>query len=244
MLWVNIRQGKGGDCRHIVFAFSRRKLFLPSHLFLTEATAITTCHPFDSFCHQLAAKSASPQTKMKQFICPINHYLALVSSLFIHTITSSQEKTDACNAAGSSLVLSDLQAPGSGAGGPCGWGINPVSPYREVCLVNFYPLLQKIYKASTISLMRHTKPFPSFPHDRMLNETLHVTGAVCYHSVCLRLQTGHYPAIILPDLQSPVEDTIAVSCSPLGGMDWTQLENLHLHDPTEQLIRSGYLFST
>lgn len=27
VFWVNIRQGKGGDCRHIVFAFTRRKLF-------------------------------------------------------------------------------------------------------------------------------------------------------------------------------------------------------------------------
>lgn len=69
--------------------------------------------------------------------------------------------------------------------------------------------------------MRRTKPFPCFPHDRMLNETLHVTCAVCYHSACLSLQTGHYPAIILPDLQSPAEDTIAVSCSPLGG-EWIE----------------------
>lgn len=28
------------------------------------------------------------------------------------------------------------------------------------------------------------------------------THAVCYHSICLKLQTGHYPAIILVDLQS------------------------------------------
>lgn len=28
------------------------------------------------------------------------------------------------------------------------------------------------------------------------------THAVCYHSICLKPQTGHYPAIILVDLQS------------------------------------------
>lgn len=28
------------------------------------------------------------------------------------------------------------------------------------------------------------------------------THAVCYHSICLKPQTGHYPAIILADLQS------------------------------------------
>ena len=92
--------------------------------------------------------------------------------------------------------------------------------------------------------MRHTKLFASFPRDRMLNEKLCATCTVCYHSICLRPQTGHYPAIIFLDLQSRVEEAIAVACSPLGGMDGNQLENLHLHDPAEQLIRSGYLFST
>lgn len=38
------------------------------------------------------------------------------------------------------MVLSDLQAPRIGAGGPYGRGINPVFPYQEVCLVNFLPL--------------------------------------------------------------------------------------------------------
>lgn len=44
---------------------------LSSHLNLTEEAAITRCHPFDSFCHQLAAKSTSPKTtpKTKPFIC-------------------------------------------------------------------------------------------------------------------------------------------------------------------------------
>lgn len=86
--------------------------------------------------------------------------------------------------------------------------------------------------------------FPPHPHDGMLNEKLRATRAVCYHSICLRLQTGHYPAIIFPDLPSPAEEAIAAACSPLGGTDGNQLENLHLHDPAEQLIRSGYLFST
>lgn len=41
-----------------------------------------------------------------------------------------------------------------------------------------------------------------------------------------------------------------IDCRPpplvlaLGGKDGKQLENLHLHDPAEQLIRCGYLFST
>lgn len=135
-----------------------------------------------------------------------------------------------------------LPAPAQEA--PMGGGINPVFPHQEVCLVNFYPLLRKIYKASTSPLMRHTKLFAGFPHDRMLNEKLRATCTVCYHSICLRPQTGHYPAIIFLDLQSRVEEAIAVACSPLGGTDGNQLENLHLHDPAEQLIRSGYLFST
>lgn len=92
--------------------------------------------------------------------------------------------------------------------------------------------------------MRRSKLFAAFPHDTMLNEKLRATRAVCYHSICLRLQTGHYPAIIFPDLQWRAEEVIAVACPPLGGTDENQLENLHLHDPAEQLIRSGYLFST
>lgn len=92
--------------------------------------------------------------------------------------------------------------------------------------------------------MSHTKLFAGFPHDRMLNEKLRATCEVCYHSICLGPQTGHYPAIIFLDLQSRVEAAIAVACSPLSGTDRNQLENLHLHDPAEQLIRSGYLFST
>lgn len=123
VLCVNIRQGKGGDCRHTVFAFSERKLvffpLLSFHLFLTEVTAIMICQPFDRFCHQLAAKSGSPQTKMKQFICRINHYLALVSSLFIQAIISSREKIDACNAAHWSSLIFRLPAlvPGAPVGG-------------------------------------------------------------------------------------------------------------------------------
>lgn len=92
--------------------------------------------------------------------------------------------------------------------------------------------------------MRHTELFASFPRDRMLNGKLCATSAVCYHSICLRPQTGHYPAITFLDLQSRVEEAIGAACSPLGGTDGNQLENLHLHDPAEQLIRSGYLFST
>lgn len=87
--------------------------------------------------------------------------------------------------------------------------------------------------------MRH-----SFPRDRMLNGKLHATRALSYHSICLRPQTGRYPAIISLDLESRAEGAIAGACSPLGGTDWNQLENLHLHDPAEQLIRCGYLFST
>lgn len=103
------------------------------------------------------------------------------------------------------------------------------------------------YKASTTpfnearqAVRRRSPP----PRDRMLNEKLRATRAVCYHSICLRPQTGHYPAIIFLDLQSRVEEAVAAACSPLGGTDGNQLENLHLHDPAEQLIRSGYLFST
>lgn len=36
-----------------------------------------------------------------------------------------------------SSLISRLLALVQGA--PCGWGINPVSPYLEVCLVNFQP---------------------------------------------------------------------------------------------------------
>lgn len=165
-------------------------------------------------------------------------------SLLIHTLTLSHQKTDGCGAVGGSPVLSDCRAFSSGTGGPYGRGINLVLPYQEVCLVNFYPLLCKIYKPSTSPLMRHIKLFAGFPHDRMLNEKLRATCTVCYHSICLRLQTGHYPAIIFLDLQSRVEEAIAAARSPLGGTDGNQLENLHLHDPAEQLIRSGYLFST
>lgn len=106
------------------------------------------------------------------------------------------------------------------------------------------PCTAKFTRHRQTPLMRHTKLFASFPRDRMLNEKLRATRAVCYHSICLRPQTGHYPAIIFLDLQSRVEEAIAVACSPLGGTDGNQLENLHLHDPAEQLIRSGYLFST
>lgn len=106
------------------------------------------------------------------------------------------------------------------------------------------PCSTKFTRHRQTLLMRHTKLFPGFPHDRMLNEKLRATCTVCYHSICLRPQTGHYPAIIFPDLQSRVEEAIARACSPLGGTDGNQLENLHLHDPAEQLIRSGYLFST
>lgn len=55
--------------------------------------------------------------------------------------------------------------------------------------------------------------------------------------------------VIIPPLFSLIysrraEEAIAAACSPLGGTDGNQLENLHLHDPAEQLIRAGYLFST
>lgn len=159
------------------------------------------------------------------------------SSLLIHTLTPENRRLLAAHWSSQIVGLSALS-------GPCGWGISPVLPYQEVCLLNFYPLLHKIYEASTSPLMRHTKLFAGFPHDRMLNEKLRATCTVCYHSICSRLQTGHYPAIIFLDLQSRVEEAIAVACSPLGGTDAKQLENLHLHDPAEQLIRSGYLFST
>lgn len=171
--------------------------------------------------------------------------------LLVHTLTPSRETTDDCNAGGGSLVLSDLRAPHISTGGPCGRGANPVFPHQEVCLVNFSPLLhgkkrkKKFTRHRQPLLMRHTKLFAGFPPcDRMLNEKLRATRVVCYHSICLRPQTGHYPAIIFLDLQSRVEEAIAAACSPLGGTDGNQLENLHLHDPAEQLIRSGYLFST
>ena len=66
VFWVNIRQEEGwGGTAVISFLPSPEEsfLFFFFHLILTEATTITTCHPFDSFCHQLAAKSASPQTR-------------------------------------------------------------------------------------------------------------------------------------------------------------------------------------
>lgn len=69
--------------------------------------------------------------------------------------------------------------------------------------------------------MRRAKLFAGFPsltpphpRDGMLNEKLRATRAVCYHSICLRLQTGHYPAIIFPDLPSPAEEAIAAARSP------------------------------
>lgn len=36
------------------------------HLIMTEGTAIAICHLFDSFCHQLAAKSTSPKTRKRR----------------------------------------------------------------------------------------------------------------------------------------------------------------------------------
>lgn len=113
MFWVNIRQAKGGDGRHVVFALTRRKLSiffpLPSHLILTEATAITICHPFDSFCHQLAAKSAFLQTKMKQFICLMNHYLALVWAGFLIPSFTLENRRLQC----SWRLAGPLRSPGS-----------------------------------------------------------------------------------------------------------------------------------
>lgn len=91
--------------------------------------------------------------------------------------------------------------------------------------------------------MRRTKLFSGSARDRMLNGKLRATRAVCYHSICLRPQTGHYAAIT-PLIYRRRAAAVARACSPLGATDGNQLENLHLHDPAEQLIRSGYLFST
>lgn len=123
-------------------------------------------------------------------------------------------------------------------------GTDPVFLYQEVCLVNFLALHHYIYEARTRLFNEAHQAVRGFPHDKMLNEKLRATSKLCYHSICLRPQTGHYPAIIFLDLQSLAEEPIAAVCSPLGGTDGNQLENLHLHDPAEQLIRSGYLFST
>lgn len=77
VFWVNIRQEEGGTA--VILSLpspEESSLFLASHLILTEATTITICHPFDSFCHQLAAKSASPQTGKRSNLYV--YYLALV----------------------------------------------------------------------------------------------------------------------------------------------------------------------
>lgn len=67
VFWVNIRQekGRGPPSRRLCRHQKREAYFFspPSHLILTEAATVTVCHPFDSFCHQLAAKSASSQTR-------------------------------------------------------------------------------------------------------------------------------------------------------------------------------------
>lgn len=131
---------------------------------------------------------------------------------------------------------------GGGEGGPRQLGNKPHLPPSGSLFSEFSaPLLHKIYKASTAPVMRSCWLALC---DRMLNEKLRATCELCYHSICSGPQTGHYPAIIFPDLQSPVEEVIAEASPPLSGTEGNQLENLHLHDPAEQLIRSGYLFST
>jgi len=73
--------------------------------------------------------------------------------------------------------------------------------------------------------MRRAKLFAGFPRDRMLNGKLHATHAVCYHSICSRPQTGHYPAIISLDLQSRAEEAIAGALfSPSAGRIGTSLK--------------------
>lgn len=119
-------KGRGVSSHHLCFLWKKAFFPLSSHLFLTEVTAITICQPVGRFCHQLAAKSASPPNKNEAISVS---YKSLFSTRFFsfHSRYHSFKGENRCLQC-SSLVLSDLQAPGSGAGGPCGWGIKSLSP--------------------------------------------------------------------------------------------------------------------
>lgn len=137
VLGVNIRQGKGGDCRHVAFAFFRKYIFFSA--FFSPISNRSHCnHNLPAIWQILSPISSKSSLSPNKNEAIFMLYKSLFSTCFFsfHSRYHSFKGENRCLQC-SSLVLSDLQAPGSGGGGPCGWGINPVAPYREVCLVNF-----------------------------------------------------------------------------------------------------------
>lgn len=242
----------GGDGRKLpacLILFSDKKHFFPlsSHLMLTEATAITSCHPFDSFCHQLAAKSASPKTRKpgNLYVC----YLSLPCILYVWVLPShlclsfclylclcvfllclSSQMHVSPFAQRSVLMGGDKSAPL-----PL-WGSLSPDFYQPVLLEN----LQDVNKL----LMRWAKLFAGPCHsflgfslsDGSLNEEMFVTGALCYHSIKLKTQTGHCAAI-MPVIYSALWCCMRFSfliCRPCPSMTTVSLSNLHLHNQAKK----------
>lgn len=163
-----------------------------------EATGAATCHLADNFCHQLAAKSTAGKKNRRKKI--------------------TKKQKGARRGAGRCVRLS-LRPPHPHACFP----IAPLgqrhpavdsprrpraSPPRGEGRLNCLALpSQELWqrcagcrRSADNSLMRR----PGCAGCAVMSAKCKAGAAhaVCYHSICLKPQTGHYPAIILVDLQS------------------------------------------
>lgn len=190
------------------FIFER--IFAPSGGKLPESI----CHLFDNFCHQLAAKSTSAKTtkSKRMYVEPSSERWLSCARLSPAVSLSMRNTRDVCfpiAPLGKHHIV--INSPQPSAIDQCGspfagrdWraGLNClVFPYQELCQVICW--LQPEFTS------RRQQPNEAA---KLLGELLApwwdakwkagATHAVCYHSICLKPQTGHYPAIILVDLQS------------------------------------------
>lgn len=101
--------------------------------------------------------------------------------------------------------------------------------------MNFQPLAPQNLQGINNPFNEPHQAVGRLPRDRMVNEKLRLLSFNLLGPKLVIIQP------LFPDLQSRAEEA---ACSPRSGTETNQLENLHLHDPAEQLIRSGYLFST